>query len=178
VVGLGAFDFFDALRREAGVILGELSSSELDGSPRALLVGVLGRVCERACLPTGFVVRGRARECNGCFTALKAPGFGTLRWKLTVVMRVDLIDVRLFRRSLARARREVVTGVDLFRARVSRDAIWRECSAASLSARSRATSDSTLVFFVLAAVDLPVDVLRFLGNDGLSDFAVTDPMIF
>lgn len=42
--GLICIDFFDALRREAGVMLGEQSSSELDSSALRFWTGVLGRL--------------------------------------------------------------------------------------------------------------------------------------
>jgi hypothetical protein len=142
--GLTSPDFLEALRREAGVMFGEPSSSESDCCSDELLVGVVGRPSSRGFLPppgAAFVGRGTARRCEGCLTAFRAPDFGTLRLKLTVVMRVDLIVGRLLRTSLDCMRLELEAGVDLFKARVWREAICRECSAASCSARARAVPD-------------------------------------
>lgn len=125
-------------------MLGE-SWSDSDSSAPELDVGVLGRfvggipfllvapdaavrpmaVCTREDLPTGF----------------RAPGFVALRWKLTVVSRVDLTEGSFVcRTAVVRERLETVTE-DRFMARSSRDAICCECLAASSSARSWAALD-------------------------------------
>lgn len=86
------------------------------------------------------MVRGRLEyRFVGFFAAFIVPVLGTVRLKLTVVWRVNLTEVDLFVRKKADlARLDPVPVVDRFIARFSRDAIWRECSVASLSARSRA----------------------------------------
>jgi hypothetical protein len=179
--GLASPNFLEALRREAGVMFGELSSSESDCCSEELLMGVVGRPCSRDVLlplSAAFVGRGTARSCEGFLTAFRAPDFGTLRLKLTVVMRVDLIVGRVFRSNLDCVRLELEAGVDLFRARVWREAICRECSAASCSARARAVPDWAPVTFEFAGADCAVEILRFLGDFWLSScFALTEPIM-
>jgi hypothetical protein len=87
------FPSFDALRREAGVMLGDVSSSESYSSASELDMGVLGRL-EGASpfLPAvAWEVRLGA-DCvrEGLLMDFRAPGLATFRCKLTVVSLVDL----------------------------------------------------------------------------------------
>jgi len=119
-------DLFEALRREAGVMFGEVSSPELEDKLQELRVGVLGISLDRGLLlPPNADCVGRAVELwrVGLLTALKAPDRGTLRWKLTVVMRVDVREDRRPREYLDCPRLGVVAEVDRFKARVWREAI-------------------------------------------------------
>lgn len=99
---------------------------------------------------------------EGFLTAFRAPGRETLRWKLTVVWRVTFTAVDCAACVLAaRARLLSVPDVDRLRARFSRDALCRESSFASCSARSRADSDAINLFLAFAE---PVNILRFFGE--------------
>ena len=172
---------FEALRNEAGVILGDVSSSESSTSTSESEVGVLGRLeGARPFLP--FIAALACREVVfkrvGLFTAFNAPGFNTFRCRLKVVVLDDLsepLTVRLV--TVGRIRLEMVNAVDRFTARSSRDAFCREYSAASISACSRAAlaaaSSEALVFAVAL---LPMCVFRFLGDTVLfSDLARPAP---
>ena len=97
-------DFLEALRKEAGVILGEQSSSD------SVCIGVIGRSSEYD------VDRDTPRDA--CLMDFKAPSLAFLGWKLTLVMRVER-----FKGTFLRKGARLPAGVDRFNARVSREAI-------------------------------------------------------
>jgi hypothetical protein len=114
--------------------------SQPDCCSDELLVGPVERARSRNFLlplSVAFVGTGRTdRRCEGCLTAFEALDIGTLRLKLAVVVRVDPMVGRSFRRRLDRVRLELEAGVDLFEARVWPEAVCRECSVTSCSARA------------------------------------------
>jgi hypothetical protein len=94
-------NLLEALRRDAGVMFGEVSSSDPECEIRELRVGVLGRLesWDRLLVPEAVLVFcGRTREREDVLMLFNAPGFCTFRWKLTLVTRVDLIEGSCFRR--------------------------------------------------------------------------------
>ena len=170
----------DALRRDAGVILGDISSSESSSSGSVLDVGVLGRLeGARPLLPfvAALIRRGATFIREDLLTDFKAPGFTTFRCRLTVVSLVDLrepLAVRCI--AVCRSRFETVKAEDRFIARSSRDAICLECSALSSSACSRAALVAASRLLIFAVVEFPVWTFRFLGGSVLlSDLARPDP---
>jgi hypothetical protein len=170
----------DALRNDAGVMLGDASSSESSSSRSESDSGVLGRFDgARPLLPVGAALaRREATDVRAdLLTAFSAPGLTTFLCRLTVVVRVDLSvpwTVRLT--TVGRKRFEIFIEVDRFMARSSRDAICLECSAASTSACSRAALEAACEFLTFAVAALPRWTLRFLGESALlSDRARPDP---
>lgn len=169
----------EALRKDAGVILGESSSSDSSSSTSESEVGVTGRLeGSRPLRPLTGTLARRGLEVAviraDLVTAFRAPGFATLRCRLTVVVLVDLSEpftVRL--KAVGRSLLETVNADDRFMARSSRDAICLECSAASNSAFSRAAFvfESCVLAFEYAG-----STLRFLGESvARSDLARADP---
>jgi hypothetical protein len=144
--------FLDALRRDAGVMLGD-SSSESGSSAPELDVGVLGRFWGGIpFLPVPLEILRPRAACTRevLLIGFRAPGFVALRWKLTVVSLVDLTEGNFVCRNVVvRERLETLTA-DRFRARSSREAICCESLAASSSARSWAAFDRALAFFAFA----------------------------
>lgn len=158
---------FEALRNEAGVMLGDASPSESSTSTSESDVGVFG-LLEDASPFLPFVAvcvrRDVVLKRVGLLTAFNAPGFVTFRCRLTVVVLDNLRDpltVRLV--IVGRIRLEMARAVERFTARSSRDAFCLECSAASISAFSRAArvAASSSVF---ACALLPTFSFRFLGD--------------
>ena len=174
---------FEALRKDAGVMLGDASSSDSSSSMSESEVGVLGLFeGARPLLPSiaALVRRWAACICADLLTAFKAPGFTTFRCRLTVVVLVDLSEpfaVRLI--TVGRNRFETVKAEDRFIARSSRDAICLECSAASTSACSRAAFVAAYRFLTFVVAESPVWILRLLGESALlSDLARPEPRKF
>lgn len=170
----------DALRNDAGVMLGDASSSELSSSRSDSDSGVLGRFDgARPLLPVGARLPRPDATCVRAdfLTAFKAPGLTTFLCKLTVVVLLDLsvpCTVRLT--TVGRKRFEIFVEVDLFKARSSRDAICLECSAALASACSRAALEVACEFLTLVVAALPMWTFRFLGDSTLlSDRARPEP---
>jgi hypothetical protein len=93
---------------------------------------------------------------NDFWTAFSAPDLETFREKLTEARRVTL---EAERECLVRS-----PEIDRLRARSSRPAIWRDRSLASLSARSRVDSVSTIAFRAFVVVEFPVKNFRFFGE--------------
>jgi hypothetical protein len=91
------------------VILVESSSSE------SVCIGVLGR---NRLLLASVVFACRYAPREACLTGFKAPSLDALGWKLTLVIRVDLIEGTFLRKGT-----RLVAGVERFRARVWREAI-------------------------------------------------------
>ena len=149
----------DALRNDAGVMLGDASSSESSSSRSESDSGVLGRFDgARPLLPVGAALPRREATCvrADLLTAFSAPGLTTFLFRLTIVVLVDLSvpwTVRLT--TVGRKRFETFADVDRFMARSSRDAICLECSAASSSACSRAALNEACEFLTFAVVALP-----------------------
>jgi hypothetical protein len=149
----------DALRNDAGVMLGDGSSSESSPSRSESDSGVLGRFDgARPLLPVGAALPRREATCvrADLLTAFNAPGLTTFLFRLTVVVLVDLSvpwTVRLT--TVGRKRFETFAEVDRFMARSSRDAICLECSAASTSACSRAALKEACEFLAFAVAALP-----------------------
>lgn len=136
-------------------MLGDASSSDSSSSVSESDVGVLGRFDGASPLlpvTAALLRRGAAFKREDLLTDFSAPGFTTLRCRLTVVSLVDLSEPLAVRCvAVCRNRFETVKAEDRFKARLSRDAFCRECSAASSSARSRAAlvAASVLLNFVL-----------------------------
>lgn len=151
---------FDALRKEAGVMFGDASSSESQSSSSELDIGVLGLLDgARPVLPIIVVlVRRKASWMReDLLIDFKAPGLTTFRCMLTVVCLVDLREPLMVRRTtVGRDRLEMVEAEDRFIARSSRDAICLECAAASASARSRASLLATSIFLTLVVAGCPI----------------------
>jgi hypothetical protein len=103
--------------------------------------------------------------------ALIPLAFGPLRLKLTVVRRVDLIEGNCVRTCVERGRREPITDLDLFMARFWREAICRECSAASRRNRSPAASDCELAFFAFVVAESSKHIFLRFGDKWLSSDA-------
>lgn len=124
-----------------------------------LEVGVLGLFeGGRPFLPVIIVLERRdvAFKRADLLTVFNAPGFTTFRCRLTVVVLDDLRELLAARLITAgRSRFEIVKAVDRLEARSSREAFCLECSAASISARSRAASIAAFMFFVFTATDFP-----------------------
>lgn len=162
------FIFF-ALRREAGVMFTDASEEESEeGLRRGVLRALAAR---RPFLALGAGVL-RLSMVDMCLTGLSAPGFEALRLKLNVVWRIDLwfgMDARVcLRRTVERLER--VTLFERASARFLRAANWAACSAASLSALSRAAADCTRAFLAFVVEALPM--LRFFGELG----ALSEPL--
>lgn len=133
---------FEALRNEAGVMLGDTLWSEIYSEPSVseLELGVLGRLGGGK--PFLLFMDTSVRRNTLCMredmlTGFNAPGLAVLRCILTVVCLVDVKELlAVCRTAVGRNRFDLVMVADRFIARFSRDAICLECSAALTSARS------------------------------------------
>lgn len=152
-------------------MFGDASSSESQSSSSELDIGVLGLLDgARPVLPiiVALVRRKASWMREDLLIDFKAPGLTTFRCMLTVVCLVDLREPLMVRRTtVGRDRLEMVKAEDRFIARSSRDAICLECSAASASARSRASLLATSIFLTLVVAGCPICTLRFLGEPTL-----------